>query len=145
MKTCSKCHQEKSLEYFSINKRNKKDGRAWHCKECHREHDRIRNSSPKRKQDQLETNKRLRERNRLYIWEYLSRNPCVRCKEADPIVLEFDHLESSTKVADVGTTVRRLWNIKKIQEEIDKCQILCANCHRRKTAETQGWYSTIQT
>ena len=71
-------------------------------------------------------------RNKKYILEYLKTHPCVDCGEDDVIVLEFDHVRGvkSENISDIHS---RGWSIKRIQEEIDKCEVRCANCHRRVT------------
>lgn len=66
------------------------------------------------------------------LWEYLGDHPCVDCGEEDPIVLEFDHV-AGTKEFPVSEGVSRMYSIKKIKAEIDKCEVRCANCHRRVT------------
>ena len=75
---------------------------------------------------------RRRELQRLTL-EYLREHPCTDCGEADPIVLDFDHLRD--KIADVSFMInrRRPWPV--IQVEIKKCEVVCANCHRRRTAQ----------
>jgi hypothetical protein len=53
----------------------------------------------------------------------------------DPVVLEFDHLRD--KLFSVGMDLaRRNWQC--ILDEIDKCEVVCANCHRRRTALRRG-------
>jgi hypothetical protein len=61
-------------------------------------------------------------------------HPCVDCGEADPIVLEFDHVRD-TKVNGISDLVYRNANLAVIQAEIDKCEVRCANCHRRVTVK----------
>lgn len=52
------------------------------------------------------------------------------CGEADPVVLDFDHLED--KLDDVSTIVNNgTWEA--VLAEIKKCEVVCANCHRRRT------------
>lgn len=75
--------------------------------------------------------KELVKRNRDFVANYLSDRPCVDCGEADQIVLEFDHIRE--KKYNVSDMVGQGQSIKAIQEEIDKCEIRCANCHRRIT------------
>lgn len=70
---------------------------------------------------------------------YLSTHPCVDCGESDPIVLEFDHRDPTTKKFDVCTGINHGYSQKAIMEEIPKCDVRCANCHRRKTAEQVGY------
>ena len=71
-------------------------------------------------------------RNRQFLKEYRNAHPCVDCGEDDWVVLEFDHVRGK-KFMNVTDMSRRHFSIKKIQEEIDKCEVRCANCHRRKT------------
>lgn len=73
-----------------------------------------------------------RKRNKDFLKEYLSEHPCVDCGEDDVIVLEFDHVKDE-KVLEVTRGANRGWSLNKIKEEINKCEIRCANCHRRAT------------
>lgn len=70
------------------------------------------------------------------ITDYLATHPCVDCGEADPIVLEFDH--RGDKRFEIGSAVKRGRGIKRIAEEMAKCDVRCANCHRRKTYAERG-------
>ena len=74
------------------------------------------------------------------MWDYLKKHPCVDCGEKDPIVLEFDHLKD--KLIEVSRLVQYT-SMNKMQNEIEKCEIRCANCHRRKTAIQFGWYKNL--
>jgi hypothetical protein len=76
-----------------------------------------------------------RDRNRRLVWKYLAQHPCVLCGEADPVVLEFDHV--GTKERDIGWLVPASCTAR-ILNEIEKCRVLCANCHRRHTAAQHG-------
>ena len=70
------------------------------------------------------------------------RNPCVDCGEGDPVVLEFDHLRD--KRFSIGQElVRRSW--RSILAEIEKCEVVCANCHRRRTARRRGSMRAVLT
>lgn len=80
-----------------------------------------------------------RQRNFHRVVDYLRAHPCVDCGEADLVVLEFDHLPGKDKRFDVARAVSgstRAW--KTIRAEIDKCEVVCANCHRRRTARRAG-------
>lgn len=76
--------------------------------------------------------RRHREANKERIYEYLLVHPCVDCGESDPIVLEFDHVRGTKKknVSRMACGSTYSWTAIKI--EIDKCDIRCANCHRRR-------------
>ena len=89
-------------------------------------------------------NNRTREtriRNSRYVFEYLKNHPCIDCGENDPVVLEFDHRKDKTK--NVSDLLRGSYSIERIKQEIEKCDVRCANCHRRKTAIQFGWYQHI--
>ena len=79
-----------------------------------------------------ECGRRLAKRNRDYIEAYLLAHPCVDCGETDPVVLEFDHVRGAKK-REVTAMGWRRCAIKTIQAEIDKCEVRCANCHKRAT------------
>jgi 5-methylcytosine-specific restriction endonuclease McrA len=74
-------------------------------------------------------------RNRSKIYEYLREHPCALCGEDDPVVLEFDHLRD--KLREV-TVIARLGGRTDLLAELQKCRVLCANCHRRETAAQSG-------
>jgi hypothetical protein len=81
---------------------------------------------------------RVRAKNDERILAYLLEHPCVDCGESDPLVLDFDHREPSMKSDEVSRMVRsRPWRV--VLEEIEKCDVRCANCHRRKTARQFRW------
>lgn len=68
-------------------------------------------------------------RNKEYIWEYKSAHPCEKCGEKDPACLVFHHIDPTKKDSDVPKLTKR--GFKKLKDEIEKCQILCANCHNK--------------
>jgi 5-methylcytosine-specific restriction endonuclease McrA len=78
---------------------------------------------------------RLRLQRTAWLLDYFAAHPCCDCGETDPIVLEFDHLRD--KVFDVAQALPyRNW--ASILAEIEKCEVVCANCHRRRTARRHG-------
>jgi hypothetical protein len=78
-----------------------------------------------------ERQQRKREEARVYVWEYLKRHPCEHCHESDPIVLTFHHVRGQKRM-NVAELVNRGYLVSVIQEEIDKCIVLCSNCHLRE-------------
>ena len=82
--------------------------------------------------------RKFRQETRQYVWEYLLTHPCIECGESDPIVLEFHHRHAKDKA--VSVMVAGGYPIAAIQAEIDKCDVLCANCHQRKTMKQRGWF-----
>jgi hypothetical protein len=88
-------------------------------------------------------NRRTRkDRNAKMLAAYLESHHCVDCGESDLRVLEFDHVRSN-KLADVSQLLAKVTRWELVAAEIEKCQIRCANCHRRKTAKQRGWYADI--
>lgn len=82
-------------------------------------------------------NARVRLGNRVRLVEYLAAHPCVDCGETDPVVLDFDHVRGE-KRCDISHLLSRRHPWSTVEQEIAKCDVRCANCHRRKTAAEQG-------
>ena len=76
--------------------------------------------------------KARKRRNQVFVQEYKRSRSCVRCGESEPCCLDFHHIDPSLKVDAVPEMVNRGFGIARIVEEIAKCIILCANCHRKK-------------
>lgn len=136
---CRVCQQTKPETEFSW--RVKDQIRQSRCKECHSVYRKQHYQANREKYLAKIKVKKQEQKNRLkeFLWNYKLAHPCVRCGESDPIVLEFDHLEDKQlNIARVGS---QGWSIEKLEEEISKCQVLCANCHRKKTAAQFGWHS----
>lgn len=80
-------------------------------------------------------NLKRRDELKALVADYLSKHPCIDCGEDDPIVLEFDHRDPSEKTANIGDMVSRVkgHSVQRVMDEIAKCDVRCANCHRRAT------------
>jgi hypothetical protein len=76
---------------------------------------------------------RYRDRNRLLVDRYLATHPCVDCGESDIVVLEFDHVRGH-KGRAISVLVKHGVSGATLMAEIAKCDVRCANCHRRRTA-----------
>ena len=76
---------------------------------------------------------------RVAVWEYKRSHPCVDCGENDPVVLEFDHKDQSEK----GFSLGRVTTVSRFYEEVKKCVVRCANCHRRRTAVQLGFWKNL--
>jgi hypothetical protein len=55
---------------------------------------------------------------------------CSRCKNNDYRVLEFHHKNPLEKEFSIANMVDRGFSKEKINDEVSKCDVLCANCHR---------------
>lgn len=139
---CNVCGEDQPLENFSW--RNKKRGiRHGHCKACHAAYRRkhyLENrelyiQKARRWNDLHKADRKAAMR--AYILEYFQVHPCVDCGETDPLVLEFDHVRGKKK-ATISYLVQADAGLQNLKEEIAKCEVRCANCHRRKTAKQLG-------
>jgi L-lysine 2,3-aminomutase len=80
-----------------------------------------------------------REKVKRKMMEFYKLNPCVDCGETDPRVLDFDHI--SNKKHNISTLLRKEYSWESILLEAKKCEVRCANCHRKKTAVEQNHYT----
>lgn len=144
MKICTVCGVEKPDKDFYL--KNKEKGRLHsQCKQCYaakrkifmQEHylkygDAYRLRARARKG-------RLKKQRQEQLYGLLQGKSCERCGIDDMRVLDFDHIDSSTKKFSIARAVNDGYAWELIIEEIKKCRILCANCHRIRTAEQFGW------
>lgn len=140
MKRCGKCGQHKLSEEFSF--RSKATGvRNSTCKPCQRDRSKAHYEANKELHNRRRSvnQRRYYMRNRIFVKDYLESHPCVDCGEGDPVVLEFDHV-SGEKHSDLCSMVTRGYPLARISEELLKCEVRCANCHRRKTARQFQWF-----
>lgn len=137
MKRCANCKKEKSLDEFCSDK-PKKDGKSSYCNKCRREIDARNSAKPERKAWIKAKNQRILTKNKQNIVEYLKTHSCIDCGEQDIIVLDFDH--QGNKTMNVSKMLYTFYSWKRILEEINKCVVRCANCHRRKTFNYVTYY-----
>ena len=105
----------------------KKDGLQIDCIVCQKEY--RKQHYIINKQKYLDKSKATTERNVAWFKEYKSSLSCEICGESHPACLQFHHKDRNDKVDAVCVLVRSGCAIQKLQEEIKKCQVLCANCH----------------
>lgn len=140
MKICSICKALKGSEDFHVNK-SKRDGRQTKCKPCSSALTKVYYEANRTKlRSQISSrNKILRRENQYRLLEHLQKHPCVDCGETDPVVLDFDHVRG-TKVRDLCRMAAWGTSAEKLAEEMNKCEVRCANCHRRKTAKQKKFF-----
>lgn len=66
--------------------------------------------------------------------EYKATLSCMECGESDPVCLDFHHRDPKTKTIALAYARSRGWGWEQIMEEVYKCDVLCANCHRKMHA-----------
>jgi hypothetical protein len=79
------------------------------------------------------TTPRLRQRSAVFVQQFLRQHPCARCGERDTVVLEFNHRDASSKLANVSDLIRVGGSLARLEAEIARCEDLCANWHQRHT------------
>lgn len=142
-KYCGSCEKDKDLNEFNKNK-TKKDGLNTICRECSNEHAKIYYKKHHNKMKTQINNSKMKRviENKQKLYDYLLLNPCIDCGIDDPIVLEFDHVKGVKKEI-ISKLVNQGFSWEVIYDEIKKCSVRCANCHRKKTAKDFKWYKNI--
>ena len=133
MKHCPICDQDKQLVEFNKNS-TKSDGLQTNCRECSRARSKRHYRDNRTKYKEIASNRKNRviRENLAYMRKYLESHPCVDCNETDIRVLEFDHVRGK-KRASVYALTRNSCSLETLIAEIGKCEIRCANDHRRRT------------
>jgi hypothetical protein len=136
MKTCRKCGVHKDTRHFGMNGKY----RRGICKSCIKKSDSERDK--KNRVRNRERQRKIEFRIKLFInrlkvdpdnppYSY----PCQKCKQIfTPDVMQFDHRDPSTKLYPVSS-VHTTHSLEKAIQEINKCDLLCVYCHRRKTRD----------
>ncbi len=116
VKECRRCLVSKKLEVFSKNQ-------TW-CKACRAEY------YQQEKQRALERNRINKEKLRQWIRTQKLSVGCSFCGyNKCAAALDYHH-PNPDKEGGVGNAVRNGWSRSRIENEISKCMVLCANCHR---------------
>ena len=126
----------KELEAFAW-RRESKGQRDNYCRPCRASYKQEHYAANRQRYiDNATKRKQLMLRARIVVLlEFLTTHPCVDCGETDQMVLEFDHL--ADKLFPISRGVRdRNWD--SVLTEMAKCDVVCANCHRRRTARRGG-------
>jgi hypothetical protein len=136
LRRCDRCQDLKQITEFAVRRkgRGRRDNycrvcRAQYLREHYEQHrDRYVARAVRRK-------KELKGQRAAYLIALFRARPCVDCGEDDPLVLEFDHLGDKKFNIAKGIT-NHSWQA--VLDEIGKCDVVCANCHRRRTASRAG-------
>lgn len=144
MKTCKTCKENKSVSDFATNN-TKPDGLNWQCRTCQSAYfkEYYKNNKKKHVSRVRVVNERTRQKLHEFLAAYFENNPCVECGEDNILVLEIDHINNKSKngkAFSMGEARRNGISLRKVKKELERCQVLCANCHRVKTAhESNSW------
>lgn len=139
VKRCSGCQTFLPLDHFN-RKRTAADGLQSYCRGCfsawHQRNKAAHNAQIHAR------NKRVARDLQDRLLAYLRSHPCVDCGETDVLVLEFDHLRDKTH--NVAYLIR-CGSWERVVDEIAKCEVVCANCHRRRTLRRARSYRYLAT
>lgn len=126
-KVCTKCKRELSIEEFRW--KNKLKGKKHsQCKECQRQQEKERYQVDiARKEKLLDIAQKQKSRNAIFI-EQNKQCGCAKCGEKRHYVLDFHHIDPSQKNNTINNL--RTCSLETLQKEIEKCIVLCSNCHR---------------
>ena len=127
MKRCPECKRRKSLSDFAFS--NKAKGkRQPYCDPCRRKRAKV--SYKKYKKQTIKAV--IARNNKMYerFQEFKKTLSCEKCGENEPSCLDFHHKDSKQKSFTISESVAQVgWD--RLMEEIKKCAVLCANCHRK--------------
>ena len=139
MKVCSRCLLCLDDSFFNT-KRRKKDGsvqKQSYCKNCQKIVWKEYYSNPKvRKehQDNIRINNTKKLSELRSIVSDQKNKPCKDCGvKYNPWIMDFDHLNPNSKINNISTLVANKTKLEVILNEINKCDLVCANCHRERT------------
>lgn len=83
----------------------------------------------KNKKSEINHVKKRKAKIKKWFKEYKNNLSCKKCGENHPATIDFHHKKD--KENQVAQMVHWGYSIDKIKNEIEKCQVLCANCHRK--------------
>ena len=135
---CSRCGELKPPDDFAMRRRRIAQ-RDTYCRPCRSAYGREHYAKNRQRYiDQAAVRKAILARERVpFLLAYFKEHPCTDCGEDDPLVLEFDHIGSDKSFSIAAGLLHRNWET--LLAEIAKCEVVCANCHRRRTAKRGGF------
>jgi hypothetical protein len=141
---CSACRVNKPAGSFSFADQQRGLLNSY-CRPCHAAYRRahyLANKSDYVRRAVAQVRGR-RDQNRREVVRYLATRGCMDCGNANPVLLEFDHRDPREKLMNVGRMIgSKRW--PRVLAEIEKCDVRCANCHRRRTARQFEWSKARQ-
>lgn len=82
---------------------------------------------------EAEYKRKARDRNKEYVRDIKEKNPCAECGERYHYSqMDFDHIDGKKK-HNIARYANSAVSIKTIKDELAKCELVCANCHRLRT------------
>lgn len=134
------CYSCKTIKPFTdfAESQNKKNGKNNMCKECNRKYQKE--HYKKNKKTYIDKAKLRRNISKDIFLEYMKDKKCAICWYNKSIAaLDFHHKKDKFKLVSVMVRIWYSWG--RIIKEIEKCDILCSNCHREITSKEHWWYT----
>lgn len=132
-KTCTRCNLTLPISNFSFRDKTNNKYQSW-CKKCHKSrYSEWYNKTEAGKAHAKKNLQRNRDAKLKYkeITDKAKDTPCADCDiKYPPYVMDFDHLRD--KLFNISASCGKR-SIKQLKEEILKCEVVCANCHRERT------------
>ena len=123
MKQCNRCNEEKEITEFYKNSK-----RVYpYCKVCAKKAYAEKHYQANKETYKEKSRKSAKNTIQLYK-EYKATLSCTQCGESRPWCLAFHHTDPKEKDIEVAKLVG-MNSRKRLQAEIDKCIVLCHNCH----------------
>lgn len=131
MKKCVTCKEEKTFENFNKHS-GRKDGYQSVCRDCNRARSKryYAENTEEHKTVTRERNREYKAKTKLWFKEYKSQLSCVQCGEDRAPTLDFHHTDPTEKDYTVASMVGNGLSLNTIMTELNKCIVLCSNCHR---------------
>ena len=131
-KVCSRCNKEKNCSDFPIQRRKGKEFRRSECRECYNSY--FRNYM-KGNKTHVARVKKVKEQRRKEVCEYKLTKGCEICGYNKTYwALEFHHRNPEEKKYNISSGMSDALKFDDLLEEINKCAVLCSNCHREVEA-----------
>lgn len=132
MKKCSRCAEEK--EESAFNKRTDRPGTLQsYCKACNSQSSKAYYAKNKERHREVVRKRNAAESAKVRaIVDEIKASPCLDCGRCfPPEAMDFDHL--GAKKSNVSHLIANSYCLETVMEEIAKCQLVCACCHRIRT------------
>lgn len=130
---CGRCGEDLPLTAFN----RAGDGHQHWCRDCFTSY--FRERGDKHRDQSRAARQRRRDAARELVREHFTRHPCADCGEDDILVLEFDH-HRDQKDDDIARLIAIGSRLERVEREIELCEVVCVNCHRRRTARRAGTF-----
>ena len=109
------------------------------CPEKRRQYKQEHHQRTKKKKRKQQN--QLKDKRQHLVLEEMQRRggKCAKCGFSDIRALDWHHLDPNDKVNSVSEMIRNRVSMDKLQAEVDKCELICANCHRIEEQRLGNW------